>query len=292
MACACNFLLLLFPNPIAGPFWGRFWRSEGVFEEVLLISLLACYRGRNCHVLLQNDVMEWDSAHLRERSWCFYIIGSPFLWKFFFENASSNWRKSSLSLFVTVTNWRHATKSDMNHIYVSLSLPTKAKKANVIFQKRKKEDLSGQTLDQVTQSYGVSLEIPKTWLDAAFLGDPVQWCRTQVSPVESSSICVHKISAYKIFWVNQPLLVIGVIGHVSDLAVHQSYLHPDVWKSCSRSCKKMLLSFFQFLPGICCMHQELQWFSFSLKMLQAVGESPVSTLHSSALACNTEISFR
>lgn len=50
----------------------------------------------------------------------------------------------------------------MNHIYVSLSLPTKTKKANVNFQKRKKEDLSGQTLDQVTQSYGVSLEIPKT----------------------------------------------------------------------------------------------------------------------------------
>lgn len=39
----------------------------------------------------------------------------------------------------------------MFHICVSVLLPTKAKKANVIFQKSK-EDLSGQTLDQATQS--------------------------------------------------------------------------------------------------------------------------------------------
>lgn len=78
----------------------------------------------------------------------------------------------------------------MFHICVSVLLPTKAKKANVIFQKSK-EDLSGQTLDQATQSYGVFWRSPKpdwTQPSVTSLGDPAQWGWTQVSPEVSSSI--------------------------------------------------------------------------------------------------------
>lgn len=110
----------------------------------------------------------------------------------------------------------------MFHICVSVLLPTKAKKANVIFQKSK-EDLSGQTLDQATQSQGVLSRSPKPdWIQPSVtsLGDPAQWGWTQVSPEVSSSIgdsvsvrlqhikYFELINRYCRLWVSQVMSVI------------------------------------------------------------------------------------